>query len=145
MPIKQASYLLHLQTRGKGLYEFTGQVSAWLRERCGQRSADHPSRTRLPDHQENADPDVMTDLRTFSASCLKITACTSTLSNPYDMRRTTAPQTEAQLSIRSGTATRPAPGRDHLSEHRRYPPPKFFAAPDRRVARPLSFQARSGS
>ena len=30
--MKQASYLLQLQTRGKGLYEFTGQVAAWLRQ-----------------------------------------------------------------------------------------------------------------
>ena len=68
MSIKQASYLLHLQTRGKGLYEFTGQVAAWLRE----RGADNGLLTIFCQHtsaslviQENADPDVMTDLDDF--------------------------------------------------------------------------------
>jgi secondary thiamine-phosphate synthase enzyme len=68
MGIKQASYLLHLQTRGKGLYEFTGQVTSWLRE----RGADNGLLTILCQHtsaslviQENADPDVMTDLEDF--------------------------------------------------------------------------------
>jgi secondary thiamine-phosphate synthase enzyme len=68
MSIKQASYLLHLQTRGKGLYEFTGQVTAWVRE----RGADNGLLTIFCQHtsaslviQENADPDVMTDLDDF--------------------------------------------------------------------------------
>jgi secondary thiamine-phosphate synthase enzyme len=68
MSIKQASYLLHLQTRGKGLYEFTGQVAAWLRE----RGADNGLLTIFCQHtsaslviQENADADVMTDLDDF--------------------------------------------------------------------------------
>jgi secondary thiamine-phosphate synthase enzyme len=68
MSIKQASYLLHLQTRGKGLYEFTGQVAAWLRE----RGADNGLLTIFCQHtsaslvvQENADPDVIADLDDF--------------------------------------------------------------------------------
>lgn len=66
--MKQASYLLHLQTRGKGLYEFTGQVAAWLRE-LGVANGlltlfvQHTSASLLI--QENADPDVVHDLGNF--------------------------------------------------------------------------------
>jgi len=68
MSIKQASYLLHLQTRGKGLYEFTGQVAAWIRERGAANGlltvlCQHTSASLVI--QENADPDVMTDLVDF--------------------------------------------------------------------------------
>ncbi len=68
MSIKQASYLLHLQTRGKGLYEFTGQVAAWIRERGATNGlltvlCQHTSASLMI--QENADPDVMTDLVDF--------------------------------------------------------------------------------
>jgi secondary thiamine-phosphate synthase enzyme len=68
MSIKQASYLLRVQTRGKGLYEFTGQVAAWLRE----RGADNGLLTIFCQHtsaslviQENADADVIADLDDF--------------------------------------------------------------------------------
>lgn len=68
MAIKQASYILHLQTRGKGLYEFTGQVAAWLRERGAENGlltifCQHTSASLVI--QENADPDVITDLDDF--------------------------------------------------------------------------------
>jgi secondary thiamine-phosphate synthase enzyme len=68
MSIKQASYLLHLQTRGKGLYEITGQVSAWIRERGASNGlltllCQHTSASLLI--QENADPDVISDLMDF--------------------------------------------------------------------------------
>ncbi len=66
--MKQASYVLHLQTRGKGLYEFTGQVAAWLRELGAANGlltlfVPHTSASLLI--QENADPDVVHDLGTF--------------------------------------------------------------------------------
>ena len=57
-----------LQTRGQGLYEFTGEVTGWL---AGQGVRDglltlfvrHTSASLLI--QENADPEVQTDLRNF--------------------------------------------------------------------------------
>jgi len=60
--------LLELQTRGQGLYEFTGNVSRWLEEeRAGSGLLSlfvrHTSCSLLV--QENADPDVQQDLMAF--------------------------------------------------------------------------------
>lgn len=66
--MRQAHHTLHIQTRGKGLVEFTGEVSAWLREQ-GISSGlltifcRHTSASLLI--QENADPDVRRDLEAF--------------------------------------------------------------------------------
>ncbi len=55
-----------IETRGPGLYEFTGTVAAWLR---GQGDGlltllvQHTSASLLL--QENADPEVQTDLRAY--------------------------------------------------------------------------------
>jgi secondary thiamine-phosphate synthase enzyme len=62
------THKVQVSTRGKGLYEFTDQIRRWLSE--------HPVETGLltlfVQHtsaslviQENADPDVVTDLNTF--------------------------------------------------------------------------------
>ncbi|WP_264212896.1 secondary thiamine-phosphate synthase enzyme YjbQ [Leisingera thetidis] len=59
-----------IPTRGQGLYEFTGSVRAWAAG-SGQRDGlltlfvRHTSCSLLI--QENADPDVQTDLRAFFA------------------------------------------------------------------------------
>ncbi|HEY1340510.1 MAG TPA: secondary thiamine-phosphate synthase enzyme YjbQ [Bryobacteraceae bacterium] len=66
--LRQASGQIHVQTRGKGLYEITSAIARWLEE--------HPVRTGLLtvfiQHtsasltiQENADPDVVHDLNAF--------------------------------------------------------------------------------
>jgi secondary thiamine-phosphate synthase enzyme len=66
--LRQFSHRLEISTRGKGLYEITGQVSRWL-EGCEVRSglltafAQHTSASLTV--QENADPDVVHDLNTF--------------------------------------------------------------------------------
>ena len=62
------SQRLEVATRGKGLYEITGQIAEWLR---GNRLRNglltvfvqHTSASLLV--QENADPDVVHDLKTF--------------------------------------------------------------------------------
>lgn len=59
---------LHIETRGKGLYEFTDSVESWLAD---QRAGDglltlfiqHTSASLTV--QENADPDVVYDLNQF--------------------------------------------------------------------------------
>jgi secondary thiamine-phosphate synthase enzyme len=64
----QALHSLHIQTHGKGLAEITAQISSWV---AGQNIATgllavfcrHTSASLLI--QENADPDVRTDLETF--------------------------------------------------------------------------------
>lgn len=66
--MRQAQHLLTIVTRGAGLYEFTGQVDAWL---AGQAMIQglltlfvrHTSASLLI--QENADPSVCRDLQDF--------------------------------------------------------------------------------
>ena len=66
--MKQAQHRLSVQTRGQGLYEVTGEIAAWL---SGQGVGAglltvfirHTSASLVI--QENADPDVQTDLRSF--------------------------------------------------------------------------------
>lgn len=68
--MRQASHSLQVQTRGRGLVEFTREVSAWV---AGQGMATglltlfcrHTSASLLV--QENADPDVRADLEAFFA------------------------------------------------------------------------------
>lgn len=66
--MRQALHLLNIQTKGKGLVEITAQVSAWVDEQeiaTGLLSifCRHTSASLLI--QENADPDVRTDLESF--------------------------------------------------------------------------------
>jgi secondary thiamine-phosphate synthase enzyme len=66
--VTMASHTLQVATRGKGLYEITGQIAAWL---DGLRAGNglltifiqHTSASLTI--QENADPDVVQDLATF--------------------------------------------------------------------------------
>jgi secondary thiamine-phosphate synthase enzyme len=68
--LRQAQHELRLPTRGRGLYEFTGQVAEWLSQnRCSNGlltlHVRHTSASLLI--QENADPDVRRDLEAFFA------------------------------------------------------------------------------
>ena len=66
--MQMSSHRLHVSTRGKGLYEITGQMASWL-ENVAIRSGlltvfvQHTSASLTI--QENADPDVVHDLNTF--------------------------------------------------------------------------------
>jgi len=66
--VKQASHQLHVATRGKGLYEFTHEVERWvsaqnIREGLLTLFCRHTSASLVI--QENADPDVRTDLERY--------------------------------------------------------------------------------
>jgi secondary thiamine-phosphate synthase enzyme len=66
--LKQLTHRIHIATRGKGLYEFTGEVESWLRGHDTQTGlltifCQHTSASLLI--QENADPDVVADLADF--------------------------------------------------------------------------------
>src|SRR5262245_50656618 len=66
--LRQALHELTMATRGRGLYEFTGEVSAWVSKnnfRNGLLTLHlrHTSASLLI--QENADPDVRRDLEAF--------------------------------------------------------------------------------
>ena len=68
--LRQISHVLTLTTRGRALYEFTGEVASWL---ARQKVAEglltlhlrHTSASLLI--QENADPDVRADFERFFA------------------------------------------------------------------------------
>jgi secondary thiamine-phosphate synthase enzyme len=86
--------LLELQTRGQGLYEFTGNVARWLSEEEAGNGlltlfVRHTSCSLLI--QENADPDVQRDLKAFferlvpPADHPSMTYLVHTLEGPDDM------------------------------------------------------------
>jgi len=62
------SHRLQVATRGKGLYEITGQIAAWLESavvRAGLLTVFVPHTSASLTIQENADPDVVYDLNAF--------------------------------------------------------------------------------
>ena len=64
----QAGHRLQVSTRGKGLYEITGQIAGWLREsavRTGLLTVFVQHTSASLTIQENADPDVVRDLNDF--------------------------------------------------------------------------------
>jgi secondary thiamine-phosphate synthase enzyme len=68
--LRQAQHELRVATRGRGLYEFTGQVAMWLSQNGYNNGlltlhVQHTSASLLI--QENADPDVRRDLEAFFA------------------------------------------------------------------------------
>lgn len=89
-----AQHRFTVQTQGQGLYEFTQQVQDWVR-RSGVREGlltlfvQHTSCSLLI--QENADPEVQTDLRAFFARLVPPTTdpsmsyLTHTYEGPDDM------------------------------------------------------------
>jgi secondary thiamine-phosphate synthase enzyme len=68
--LRADSQTLEIRTRGRGMHDFTGEVVAWL-NRLGAQGGlltlfvQHTSASLLI--QENADPDVQTDLERFFA------------------------------------------------------------------------------
>ena len=68
--LRQAFHEFTISTRGRGLYEFTGEIAAWLAKNNFQNGLltlhlRHTSASLLI--QENADPDVRRDLDAFFA------------------------------------------------------------------------------
>jgi len=66
--MRQAAELIRIGTRGRGLVEFTRQVSGWVQDQGMQTGlltlfCRHTSASLLV--QENADPDVQRDLETY--------------------------------------------------------------------------------
>jgi secondary thiamine-phosphate synthase enzyme len=68
--VRQFGHHIHVATRGKGLYEFTREIEAWLRGLDAEMGlltvfCQHTSASLVI--QENADPDVVADLTDFFA------------------------------------------------------------------------------
>jgi secondary thiamine-phosphate synthase enzyme len=66
--VKQVTHQLQISTRGKGLYDFTHEIEAWVRAQQPKTGlltvfCRHTSASLVI--QENADPDVEADLNDF--------------------------------------------------------------------------------
>lgn len=133
-------HVFDIQTHGQGLYEFTSQVNEWVR---AQRVSTglltlfvrHTSCSLLI--QENADPEVQTDLRNFFHRLVPPTTdpsmsyLTHTYEGPDDMpAHIKAAMMPVSLSIPI-TAGRPVLGTwqgIYLFEHRKAPHTRTVAA-----------------
>ena len=70
MSLRQRTHELVIATRGRGFYEFTDEIAAWIRDQKFQTGlltlfVRHTSASLLI--QENADPEVRRDLERFFA------------------------------------------------------------------------------
>ena len=101
----QHTHLLHVRTRGKGLYEFTHETSDWV-QTCKLRTGlltvfiRHTSASLTI--QENADPDVIADLNDFFGRIAPEDSrlYRHTIEGPDDMpAHIRAALTQSQLSI----------------------------------------------
>ena len=127
--MRQDSELLTITTRGQGLYEFTPAVGQWMAE-CAIETGlltvycRHTSCSLLI--QENADPDVQTDLQTFFGKLVPegMAWMVHTTEGPDDMPahiRAALTQTSLSIPVIEG---RPVLGTwqgIYLFEHRRFP------------------------
>lgn len=114
-------------TRGKGLYDFTSDVSTWLRG-CGLRAGlltlfvRHTSASLLI--QENADPDVQADLERFFSRLVPENdpLYRHTQEGPDDMPahiRAALTQTQLSIPVRAGSLLLGTWQGIYLFEHRR--------------------------
>lgn len=129
-----------IQTNGQGLYEFTSQVNGWVQAQCVSAGlltlfVRHTSCSLLI--QENADPEVQTDLRNFFHRLVPPTTdpsmsyLTHTYEGPDDMpAHIKAAMMPVSLSIPI-IAGRPVLGTwqgIYLFEHRKAPHTRTVAA-----------------
>lgn len=103
--MKQHTHQLTVATRGKGLYDFTPRISAWLGETRVETGlltvfVQHTSASLVI--QENADPDVVADLNDFFSRLAPddTRLYRHTIEGPDDMpAHIRAALTQPQLSI----------------------------------------------
>jgi secondary thiamine-phosphate synthase enzyme len=127
--VQQATHQLSVATRGKGLYEFTAQVDAWVREtriRTGLLTlfCQHTSASLLI--QENADPDVVRDLNAHFERLAPEDdrLYRHTLEGPDDMPahiRTALTQTQLSIPVTGGRMALGTWQGIYLFEHRAQP------------------------
>jgi secondary thiamine-phosphate synthase enzyme len=108
--VRQATGELHVETRGKGLYDFTSQVAGWV-SRQGIATGlltlfiQHTSASLTI--QENADPDVIADLNDHFARLAPEDnkLYRHTVEGPDDMPahiRTALTDTQVAIPVRNG-------------------------------------------
>ncbi len=125
--MRQSSTQFTVASRGKGLYDFTRQVDAWVRD-SGIRDGlltlfvRHTSASLVI--QENADPDVRRDLEAFLARLVPEhdPLYVHTLEGPDDMPahvRAALTQTHLGIPVRDGRMVLGTWQGLYLFEHRR--------------------------
>ena len=124
--MKQFTRQIHVETRGKGLYDFTGQVERWLDKHAVETGlltlfVQHTSASLTI--QENADPDVIRDLNDFFARLVPENDphYRHTVEGPDDMPahiRTALTQTHLAIPVHEGRLALGTWQGIYLFEHR---------------------------
>lgn len=125
--MKQRHHTFQIETRGKGLYDFTGEVARWLaqsgfREGLLTLFVRHTSASLIV--QENADPDVQGDLERFLSRLVpeRDPIYQHTLEGPDDMPahvRAALTLTQLSVPVRDGRMVLGTWQGIYLFEHRR--------------------------
>src|SRR5205807_10011683 len=127
--VKQLTHQLHLQTHGKGFYEFTGEIESWIRDKQARTGlltvfCQHTSASLVI--QENADPDVVKDLSDFFSRLVPedTKLYRHTAEGPDDMTshtRSALTQTQLTIPIHEGKLALGTWQGVYLFEHRDRP------------------------
>ena len=127
--MKQFTHQLYISTHGQGLYEFTGEIEAWVRVQAGKNGlltvfCQHTSASLLI--QENADPDVVADLADFFTRLVPedTRLYRHTAEGPDDMTshiRAALTQTQLSIPVRNGELALGTWQGLYLFEHRARP------------------------
>ncbi|HTP86555.1 MAG TPA: secondary thiamine-phosphate synthase enzyme YjbQ [Bryobacteraceae bacterium] len=127
--MRQATTQLSVPTRGKGMYDLTREVASWVasqRVRTGLLTVfcRHTSASLLI--QENADPDVVSDLKDFFERLVPEDASQyrHTIEGPDDMTshiRTALTNAQLSVPIHDGELALGTWQGIYLFEHRRVP------------------------
>ena len=127
--MRQATHQITVPTRGKGLYELTGEVAAWVASQKPQTGlltvfCRHTSASLVI--QENADPDVVADLRDFFERLVPedTSHYRHTIEGPDDMTshiRTALTNAQLSIPIHGGQMALGTWQGIYLFEHRRVP------------------------
>ena len=127
--MKQATHQLHISTRGKGLYEFTHELEAWVNQHQPKTGlvtvfCQHTSASLII--QENADPDVVADLADFFTRLVpeETRLYRHTAEGPDDMTshiRSALTQTQLSIPIHHGKLALGTWQGIFLFEHRERP------------------------
>lgn len=127
--MRQALHSLHIQTSGKGLVEIGAEISRWLRAQNVATGlltifCRHTSASLLI--QENADPDVQTDLENFFEEMApeegkRYVHKTEGLDDMPAHIRTALTQTQLAIPVASGRMVLGTWQGIYLFEHRRAP------------------------
>lgn len=126
--MSQAIHQIHIETHGKGLYDFTREIRKWLdAQKAGigllTVFCQHTSASLVI--QENADPDVVADLRDFMDRLVPedTRLYRHTAEGPDDMTshiRTALTQTSLSIPVKDGRMTLGTWQGVYLFEHREH-------------------------